>query len=637
MFSLTDEVRFSPHYNNKLVFTPAEESELADYLLLASKHNHGLTTRGTRELAYEYATQNKKEMPASWTSNQIAGVDWMQGFLKRHGHLSIRTPEATSLSRATSFNKTNVQRFFDNLETVIKRHEFQPGSIYNVDETGLTTVQKPPRVLAGKGEKQVGQVTSAERGVLVTMCGAVSAIGNAIPPFLIFPRVNFKDNMIKGAPAGTVGAAHKSGWMTGENFARWMQHFIQYSHCSVDHPVLLLMDNHDSHVNIATLDLAKANGIVMVTFPPHCSHKLQPLDRSVYGPLKRYYHAACNSWQMRNPGKPMTIYDVAENLGEAFPRAFSTENIISGYRVSGIYPFDRHVFGEDEYMSSFVTDRPAPQEEQDEDSEADNTQQNATRPEQVIVQDPEPSQEQPTGDGDAGHSTPVKDSTPSTTSGLQTHLSPEEVRPFPKAAPRQTKPGGRKRGQTLILTDTPVKNRLQDEIHARQAKKKKPAKKPAKKKSEVMHDVDDKDDQSDEIPDESSDNNSEDSSDDTNDDIRDDISDDVNEFVIPSEDNLKDGTHVLVQYLSKKSVTHYAGVAVGGLTELGTLNVKFLRRLPSRDGSHAFVFPEEEDTDEVDSGDIVMLLPQPVPSGGTTRAAKRLVFSGVDFSPYTLK
>ena len=457
-------MRFSPHYNNKLVFTTDEESELADYLLLASKHNHGLTTRGTRRLAYEYATQNKKEMPATWTSNQIAGVDWMYGFLKRHSHLSIRTPEATSLSRATSFNKTNVQQFYDNLETVIKRYEFQSSSIYNVDETGLTTVHKPPRVLAGKGEKQVGQVTSAERGVLVTMCGAVNAIGNAIPPFLIFPRVNFKDNMIKGAPAGTVGAAHTSGWMTGENFAQWMQHFIQYSHCSVDHPVLLLMDNHDSHVNIATLDLAKANGIVMVTFPPHCSHKLQPLDRSVYGPLKRYYNAACNSWQMRNPGKPMTIYDVAENLGDAFLRAFSTENIISGFRVAGIYPFDRHVFGEDEYMSSFVTDRPAPQHEQEDN--ADNTQ-------QVVAQVPELSQEQPTAtkDNDAGLPAPVQYATPSTSSEPQSHLSPEEVRPFPKAAPRQNKRGGRKRGQTLILTDTPVKNRLQEEIRTRQAKK----------------------------------------------------------------------------------------------------------------------------------------------------------------------
>ena len=30
----------------------------------------------------------------------------------------------------------------------------------------------------------------------------------------------------------------------------------------------------------------------MVSFPPHCSHKLQPLDRAVFGPLERFYNSA---------------------------------------------------------------------------------------------------------------------------------------------------------------------------------------------------------------------------------------------------------------------------------------------------------------------------------------------------------
>jgi hypothetical protein len=56
--------------------------------------------------------------------------------------------------------------------------------------------------------------------------------------------------------------------------------------------------------------------------------------------------------------------------------------------------------------------------------------------------------------------------------------------------------------------------------------------------------------------------------------------DDMRDFEVPSRDNLKDGTYVLVQYLSKKSVAHFAGITVGGLTEDGTLEVKFLKRQP---------------------------------------------------------
>ena len=96
-----------------------------------------------------------------------------------------------------------------------------------MNETGLTTVQNPPKGIAEKRAKQVGQVTSAERGTLVTVCVAIKAIGNDVPHFLIFPRVNFKEWMTKGAPSGTVGAAHQTGWMTSDVFLQWLEHFIK--------------------------------------------------------------------------------------------------------------------------------------------------------------------------------------------------------------------------------------------------------------------------------------------------------------------------------------------------------------------------------------------------------------------------
>ena len=46
-------------------------------------------------------------------------------------------------------------------------------------------------------------------------------------------------------------------------------------------PILLIMDNHETHMSLAAVDLAKANEIVLLTIPPHTSHRLQPLDRTV--------------------------------------------------------------------------------------------------------------------------------------------------------------------------------------------------------------------------------------------------------------------------------------------------------------------------------------------------------------------
>ena len=145
--------------------------------------------------------------------------------------------------------------------------------------------------------------------------------------------------------------------MTSENFLDFMKHFVSYVKPTLDDKILLLLDNHQSHINLEVIDYAKKNGVVILSFPPHCSHKLQPLDRIVYGPFKRYYNNACNSWMQENPGKTISIYEIVDMVGRAFPRAMTPTNIHSGFRVSGIFPFDRDIFSDEEFMPSNVTDR----------------------------------------------------------------------------------------------------------------------------------------------------------------------------------------------------------------------------------------------------------------------------------------
>ncbi|GFS23036.1 tigger transposable element-derived 4-like protein [Elysia marginata] len=93
------------------------------------------------------------------------------------------------------------------------KHKFGAENIYNMDETGVTTVQKPTRVIAPKGAKNVSSVVSAERGTLITLACAVNAIGNYVPPMLKFHRKNFRDHFITNGPNGCIGVANGSGWI----------------------------------------------------------------------------------------------------------------------------------------------------------------------------------------------------------------------------------------------------------------------------------------------------------------------------------------------------------------------------------------------------------------------------------------
>lgn len=102
--------------------------------------------------------------------------------------------------------------------------------------------------------------------------------------------------------------------------------------------------------------MAKENEVVMLSFPPHFSHKLQPVDQSEYGPFKKYLSSAQGTWMRKNPGKSMTIYNILQLVSEARTKALAPTTITNGFKVSGIVPFNREIFTEEDFLPSTVTE-----------------------------------------------------------------------------------------------------------------------------------------------------------------------------------------------------------------------------------------------------------------------------------------
>jgi len=41
----------------------------------------------------------------------------------------------------------------------------------------------------------------------------------------------------------------------------------------------------------------------MICLPPHTTHKIQPLDQAVHGPMKVNYNSECDKWMTMHTGQ----------------------------------------------------------------------------------------------------------------------------------------------------------------------------------------------------------------------------------------------------------------------------------------------------------------------------------------------
>ena len=138
-------------------------------------------------------------------------------------------------------------------------------------------------------------------------------------------------------------------------FLTWLRHFATHVKPSHDRPVLLITDGHSSHTrSLAATDFAreKFNGIVMLSLPPHSTHKLQPLDVAFFKPLQSYYIQEQECWLRTNQRRQITAFQIAGLFNKAYMRAASTATATKGFQKTGILPCNWHVFGEQDFLPS---------------------------------------------------------------------------------------------------------------------------------------------------------------------------------------------------------------------------------------------------------------------------------------------
>ncbi|KAJ8967132.1 hypothetical protein NQ314_003066, partial [Rhamnusium bicolor] len=269
----------------KKTFSTGQIEELKQYIVVIDRKAFGLTKSQFGRLCFDFA-ESKGITHKFNKEKRAAGRDFIEAFMKE-SKLTLRKPEATSVARLMAFNKINVGKFFDVLKDLRIVHSFQAANIYNADETGFSTVPtRTPKVISPIGNRRVIKLKSAERGTTVTSV----------------KRMN--PSLMVGGPPGSEGVAHESGWMTAEKFINYLHHFAKFAHPRKDNPVLMIMDNHASHVTLEA------------------------------------------------------IQELASIAGKAYLQVANARTAIKAFEATGIEPFNQAIFNEEDFAPAQTTDMP---------------------------------------------------------------------------------------------------------------------------------------------------------------------------------------------------------------------------------------------------------------------------------------
>ena len=273
--------------------------------------------------------------------NALVTSGWWQSFCGRHPNLTLRAPAPLSKARAQATDPAMLTRYFDLLEEVLTENDLldRPCQVFNMDESGMPLDPSHVKVVAEHGVRNPVAPSSGDKAQ-ITIVACVSASGSCMPPTVILDRKTLPPRFTKGDVPGSIYGLSSRGWIDQELFDGWfVKHFLK--HAPAARPLLLLLDGHSSHFCPDTVRLAAKEKVILFALPPNTTHLSQPLDKGCFGPLKEHWKEECHEFMSCNPGVVVSRDSFSQLFSKAWMKAMTMKNVTAGFKVCGIFPFDR--------------------------------------------------------------------------------------------------------------------------------------------------------------------------------------------------------------------------------------------------------------------------------------------------------
>jgi hypothetical protein len=235
---------------------------------------------------------------------------------------------------------STLKTYFDRLGELLLENKYPPSAIFNVDETGFSIESTKGsfalyyRRAIPRGKRQPG------RQEWITSIECISASGATLPPTLIFKGEKLNSEWIPDStpPDWTFTTSNK-GWTNDSIGYEWLiASFEPFTRYFRDSRCLLLIDGYSSHLTERFIGFCIAKNVDLFCLPLYSSHLTQPLDLSIFGPLKTALTFEVDRiFRSSTPRLPRIEW--VEAFIKARNKVFRPPSIISGFQKGGIYPY----------------------------------------------------------------------------------------------------------------------------------------------------------------------------------------------------------------------------------------------------------------------------------------------------------
>jgi hypothetical protein len=315
--------------------TQYEANAVVEFLLQQKAFGTPVRMKHVAAIAFS-ATRNR---PLADRPPKPPGPNWAKAFEKHRPELAAKKNRPQDWNRHNIYDK--VEYWFEVIGKEVQNPDILPENVYNMDETGIMlSMLNSVKVLVGKDDTHAYRGARVKR-TMVTAVECISADGRCLNPMIIWPAKTHRANWTTYPTPGWVYALSDTGFTDSYISLQWLKLVFdpQTKQRANGKPRVLIWDGFGTHETLEILEFCFEHNITLCRMPSHCSHKLQPCDVGVFGPLKTAYREQVERMELggvNTVGKQHFTY----LYSPAREKAFTKRNILGAWRGSGLFPFN---------------------------------------------------------------------------------------------------------------------------------------------------------------------------------------------------------------------------------------------------------------------------------------------------------